>query len=54
MLVSLNILLICFLEFTVDHKLSLHLFKNELLGVGPVVHKGVHFFYVILKHVQTV
>ena len=41
-LVCLNIFLIRFLEFTVDHKLQLHLSQNELFGVGPVVHKGVH------------
>ena len=33
--------LIRFVEFTVDHKLQLHLSQNELFGVGPVVHKGV-------------
>ena len=48
-LVQLNILLICFLEFTVDHTLSLHLSQNELLEVGPAVHKGVHFIFVTKK-----
>ena len=34
----LNILRICFLEFTVNHKLSLNLTQNELFGVDPAVH----------------
>ena len=32
-----------FLEFKVHHKFQLHLSKNKLFGVGPVVHKGVQF-----------
>ena len=39
-----NIFLICFLEFTVDHKFQLHLSQNELFWAGPVVHKGVQLF----------
>ena len=30
-----------FLNFTENHNLKLHLSRNELFGVGPVVHKGV-------------
>ena len=40
-LVQLNIFLICFPKFTEYHKLQLHLSRNELFGVGSVVHKGV-------------
>ena len=40
-LVELNIFLIGFLEFAVDHKLQLHFSQNELFWIGPVVHKGV-------------
>ena len=40
-LVLLKIVLIRFLKFTEDYKLQLHLSRNELIGVGPVVHKGV-------------
>ena len=40
-LVKLNIFLIRFLKFTEDHKLQMHLSRNELFGFGPVVHTGV-------------
>ena len=43
-LVKLYIFLICLLKFTEDYKLQVHLSRNELFGVGPVVHKGVHMF----------
>ena len=38
---KLNIFLIQLLKFTKDHKLQMHLSRNELFGVGPVVHTGV-------------
>ena len=41
-LVYLNIFPIRFFKFTEDYKLQLHLSRNELFRVGPVVHKGVH------------
>ena len=40
-LVYLNIFLIRVFTFTEHYKLQLHLSRNELFGVGPVVHKGV-------------
>ena len=55
-LVQLQIFLIRFLKFTGDHKLQLHLSRNELFGVGPVVHKGVLLDYwdsaLYLKHIM--
>ena len=52
MFVYLNILLIRFLKFTVNHNLQLHLSQNKLFWVGPVVHKGVHIAITILMHLQ--
>ena len=40
-LAQLNISIIRSLKFTEDHKLQLHLSRNELFGAGPVVHNGV-------------
>ena len=49
-----NIFLIRFLQFTEDHKLQLHLSRNKLFWVCPVVHKGVQMLYKIMFFVYWV